>query len=107
MRTSTSISTSAAAKPAPAATPLLKPNGCHVKERAATENTNAPRAIHAPASPLPPVISDLFFVVADKSSACEAEESATSFLVRLIRPHRIPNHCKIEQPSAEGTGVAY
>src|SRR5262249_60240054 len=94
-----------AATPPPAAPHWLSPKGCQAKERAATAATNEPRTIQ---EVVPPAASksQFFLFSADDASALRAEECATSLFVRLIRPHRIPNHCKIEQPAAEGMGAA-
>src|SRR5262249_55426549 len=105
MRSSANIKMTAAANPAPTALLWLNPNGCQAQESAATAATNTARTIQ---ELVPPASgkSEFFLFSADDASALRAEECATSLFVRLIRPHRIPNHCKIEQPAAEGMGAA-
>jgi len=68
-------------------------------------NTNAPRAIQAPATPLP-VTSALFFFAADKLSAFEGRRKRHFFLGSAHTTSQgFRNHCKIEQPSAEGLAL--
>src|SRR5579859_7303957 len=104
-RSSAKVKTMAAVKPTAAAAQGVNAKGCQAQESATTAATKAARAIQE-AAPLAPGEYELFLFSADEVSALRAEECATSLFVRLIRPHRIPNHCKIEQPAAKGIGAA-